>query len=250
MHFEILVEDQSGKKMLDLLVPQIIGTEHTFCVHFYKGIGHIPKSLRGRTDPKKRILLDQLPRLLAGYGKTFASWPANCQGAVIVVCDLDDKCLKSFRQELLTILSICDPKPETRFCIAIEEGEAWFLGDIPAIKAVYPKVKNTVFSEYENDSICGTWETLADAIYSGGSKALKSLGWQSIGIENPNGQSLLRHIWMWSKTALQAFLISGQSCGRWQSIHRKCQNSRYSGGSKLQEFKYTVTGTLTAPTNY
>ncbi len=183
MHFEILVEDQSGKKMLDLLVPKIIGTEHTFCVHFYKGIGHIPKSLRGKTDPKKRILLDRLPRLLAGYGKTFSSWPANCQGAVIVVCDLDDKCLKSFRQELLTILSTCNPPPETRFCIAIEEGEAWFLGDIPAIKAAYPKGKDTVFSAYDNDSICGTWETLADAIYSGGSKALKSQGWQCIGIE-------------------------------------------------------------------
>jgi hypothetical protein len=30
MHFEILVEDLSGKRALDILVPKIIATEHTF----------------------------------------------------------------------------------------------------------------------------------------------------------------------------------------------------------------------------
>ena len=30
MHFEILVEDRSGKTMLDLLIPKIIGDQHTF----------------------------------------------------------------------------------------------------------------------------------------------------------------------------------------------------------------------------
>ncbi|MEY2913439.1 MAG: hypothetical protein RLZZ184_2748 [Cyanobacteriota bacterium] len=76
MHFEILVEDISGKTTLDILVPKIINPEqHTFNIHAYKGIGHIPKSLTSNSDPKKRILLDQLPRLIQGYGKTFASYP-------------------------------------------------------------------------------------------------------------------------------------------------------------------------------
>ena len=44
MHFEILVEDQSGKKALDILVPKIIGDEHTFKVISYKGLGHIPET--------------------------------------------------------------------------------------------------------------------------------------------------------------------------------------------------------------
>jgi hypothetical protein len=30
MHFEILVEDQSGKKALDILVQKIVGNDHTF----------------------------------------------------------------------------------------------------------------------------------------------------------------------------------------------------------------------------
>lgn len=130
-----------------------------------------------------RLLLDQLPRLLGGYGRTFANYPATHPAAVIVVCDLDDKCLKSFRRELLEILDACNPKPETRLCIAIEEGEAWLLGDLPAIRAAYPEARSRVLNRYENDSICGTWELLADAVYVGGSRRLKDLGSGAVGRE-------------------------------------------------------------------
>ena len=183
MHFEILVEDQSGKKMLDILVPKIIGNDHTFRVHSYKGIGRIPKNLKSGKDAGKRILLDQLPRLLQGYGNAFANYQVDCPVAVIVVCDLDDRCLKAFRQELCNILNACNPQPETRFCIAIEEGEAWFLGDIPAIKSAYPNAKDAVLNAYINDSICGTWEKLADAVYPGGSDKLRQEGYQAVGAE-------------------------------------------------------------------
>ena len=183
MHFEILVEDQSGQTMLGILIPKIIGEQHTFRFHDYRGIGHIPKNLISSTDARKRILLDQLPRLLRGYGRTFAGYPPNYPAAVIVVCDLDNKCLKTFRQELFEVLNACDPKPETRFCIAIEEGEAWLLGDIPAVKAAYPNAKDSVLSRYENDSIYGTWELLADAVSSGGVSGLKKKGGQVVGRE-------------------------------------------------------------------
>ena len=99
------------------------------------------------------------------------------------VCDLDDRCLKSFRQELFAVLNACSPKPETRFCIAIEEGEAWLLGDVPAIETAYPNAKLDILKRYKNDSICGTWEVLADAVFTGGSGALKSGGWQAVGRE-------------------------------------------------------------------
>ncbi len=66
MHFEILVEDQSGKKALEILVPKIIGADHTL---------------------------------------------------------------------------------------------------------------NNILNSYVNDSICGTWETLADAVYLGGAAALIASRW-------------------------------------------------------------------------
>ncbi len=179
MHFEILVEDQSGKKALDILVPKIIGDEHSYRIFAYKGIGKVPKNLKSSQSVKHRMLLSQLPRLLQGYGNAFSQ--QNHASAVIVLCDLDDKCLKSLRNELLAVLESCQPKPETRFCIAIEEGEAWLLGDLAAITTAYPKAKQSVINHYRNDSICGTWECLADAIYSGGARALTAKGWSAVG---------------------------------------------------------------------
>jgi hypothetical protein len=179
MHFEILVEDQSGQKMLEILLPKIIDTSHTFRIKSYRGIGHIPANMKAKSDPCKRILLDQLPKLLRGYGRTYANTDYHI--AVIVVCDLDNRCLKEFRSELDSILAKCNPCPKTRFCIAIEESEAWILGDISAIANAYPNVKSEILFSYQNDSICGTWEILADALYPGGRKKLESQGWQAIG---------------------------------------------------------------------
>ena len=191
MHFEVLVEDQSGKAMLEILIPKIIGDQDTFKVIDYRGIGRIPRNLAKGVDVTKRLLLNKLPGLLRAYGKTFASYSANdYPAAVVVVCDLDDRCLKNFREELFAVLDTCDPKPETRFCIAIEEGEAWLLGDIPAVKAAYPNARDNVLNCYKNDSICRTWELLADAVYRGGSNQLKDEGWQAVGREKSN----------WSKT--------------------------------------------------
>ena len=179
MHFEILVEDRSGKKALDVLIPKIIGEQDTCRVIGYKGIGRIPPNLSPKTDASQRILLDQLPKLLRGYGKKFINYPA----VLFVVCDLDDKCLKTFRQELFAVLHACNPRPNTRFCIAIEEGEAWLLGDMTAIRAAYPQARDAVLNGYVNDSICGTWEVLADAVFPGGSRALAGRGWQAVGRE-------------------------------------------------------------------
>ncbi len=183
MHFEILVEDQSGKKALEFLVPKIVESKNTFRIIGYRGIGRIPGNLSRASDASRRLLLGQLPKLLGGYGRTYANASAELQAAVIVVCDLDDKCLKSFRKELLDVLEACNPKPETRFCIAIEEGEAWLLGDVAAVRKAYPNARTNVLEKYENDSICGTWELLADAVYAGGSRGLRKLGWMAVGRE-------------------------------------------------------------------
>ncbi len=183
MHFEILVEDLSGKTALDILIPKIIGDDHTFKVISYRGVGRVPTNLNPKADPTKRILLDRLPKLIRGYGKTFSSYPPDYPAVLIVVCDLDDRCLSTFRQTLLECVHQCDPRPKTYFCIAVEEGEAWFLGDLEAIKSAYLKAKKSVLNSYTNDSICKTWEKLADAIFLGGYKSLSKNGWQAVGQE-------------------------------------------------------------------
>jgi hypothetical protein len=67
------------------------------------------------------------------------------------------------------------------FCIAVEEMEAWLLGDAQAIKQVYPNARLNVISSYEQDSICGTWEVLADVVYHGGKKKISKLSYGEIG---------------------------------------------------------------------
>jgi hypothetical protein len=183
MHFEILIEDQSGKKALDLLIPKILDDplKDTFTVRSYKGIGQLPKNLHKSNDPSKRILLHQLPRLLQGYGKSYSNHK-NFSATVIVICDLDDRNYELFISELEAVLNSCNPRPNTRFCLAIEEGEAWFLGDIEAIKAAYPKAKMNILKQYKPDSICGIWELLADAV-SGGHRNLSKKGWRAVGAE-------------------------------------------------------------------
>ncbi|GEO82563.1 hypothetical protein [Pararhodospirillum oryzae] len=180
MHLEILVEDQSGKIALETIIPKIVGpqgTPHTWKITAYKGIGGLPKDLGKQKDPRKRILLDRLPALLRGYGKAFRGYPA----LVIVVCDLDRRDESAFRAELEAVWQDCDPHPPTLFCLAIEEGEAWLLGDREAVLAAYPEARTGVLDAYQQDSVCGTWELLADAIHPGGAAALKRLGFPPTG---------------------------------------------------------------------
>jgi hypothetical protein len=174
MHIEFLVEDSSGEILLRELLPKVLGAQgesHTWRLHSYKGIGRVPKGLTKGGDPSSRILLDQLPRILSGYGRTHGI------DAVVVVLDVDRRSCFDFLAELKGIAANCDPAPNTLFGLAIEEMEAWYFGDRAALDAVYPRAKAEVLSRYVQDSICNTWETLADAVHPGGSAAIKKVGW-------------------------------------------------------------------------
>lgn len=174
MHIEVLVEDSSGERLLKCLLPQLLGPSdgpNTWRLHPYKGIGRIPKNLETKSDPTKRILLDQLPKLLRGYGRT----PGI--DAVVVVLDTDRQDCRKFLEELKGLARDCVPAPTTIFRLAIEEMEAWYFGDRPALLEAYPRAKTAVLNDYVQDSTCETWEKLADAVCAGGSAAIKKKGW-------------------------------------------------------------------------
>lgn len=178
MHIEFLVEDSSGAALLEIIIPKIIGdlnNPHTWRIHKYKGAGKIPKGLTSATDAHKRILLDQLPSRLIGYGHTTGI------DAAIVVVDTDQRDCAEFLSELQALLARCNPKPNTLFRLAIEEIEAWYLGDSQALLAAYPRAKKKVLANYIPDSVCGTWELLADAVHPKGAAAIKKAGWPSSG---------------------------------------------------------------------
>jgi hypothetical protein len=98
--------------------------------------------------------------------------------------DCDDRNCSDFKTELVNLLDSCDPKPKTYFRIAIEEIEAWLLGDVNAIKAVYPKFDQSLYAKYKQDSIVGTWEKLADiTLKADDATKLKSSSYQEIGTQ-------------------------------------------------------------------
>ena len=163
MKFRVLVEDQSGSIALGHILKKILGENgsvHSWRIHRYRGINH---------------LLKDLPSTLQAFGNSLDDF-----SAVVVVVDSDDKDCIKFKHDLLNVLSACNPRPKTLFRIAIEEGEAWLLGDRAAVKAAYPNAKDSVLNNYVQDSICGTWEVLANAVHPGGSQPLK-VGYQVAG---------------------------------------------------------------------
>ncbi len=166
MHIEILVEDSSGAKLVEVLLPKLVGGKgapHSWRVHAYKGIGRVPKNLGAGADPAKRILLDQLPRLLQGYGRT-----PGIDAVVVVLLDTDKWHCVDFLRELNALAARCRPAPlNILFRLAIEEVEAWYLGDRLALRKAFPRAKQDVLSRYVQDSACDTWELLADAVHPG-----------------------------------------------------------------------------------
>ncbi|MDQ7822535.1 MAG: DUF4276 family protein [Candidatus Eremiobacteraeota bacterium] len=180
MHFEVLVEDRSGAIALEALLKKILtpeATGHTYTIHSYKGLGSIPRNLRHGSDPRKRILLSRLPGILRGYGKSLSTYNA----VVVVVVDLDQRDCRAFKRELVALLDECVPRPDTLFRFAIEEIEAWYLGDPDAVKEAYPDARLNAIEGCMPDAVENTWERLADALYPGGSSALKREGYPRIG---------------------------------------------------------------------
>ncbi|WP_420960287.1 DUF4276 family protein [Brucella sp. IR073] len=180
-HLEVLVEDSSGKASLEFLLPKILPSNVSFRIISYKGIGTLPKGLTPNSDPNKRILLDQLPRLISGYGKAFANDAPGYRRWVVIICDLDDRDKQAFENEIAQLVIAASPKPPTIICLAIEEGEAWLLGDSDAVLEAYPHVSRADLARYVPDEICGTWEFMADLIEKGGAKGLKKLGFYEVG---------------------------------------------------------------------
>ncbi|MDR0870676.1 MAG: hypothetical protein LBN39_07770 [Planctomycetaceae bacterium] len=182
MHFEILVEDASGKLMLEHLVPKIIGKNPYRIMNIqelkHRVMARMPRHL-ARTLPWDDVLFQTLSVTLRAYGRSLP----HKNGVVVVVVDLDYHSREKFQQQLESLFDRCSPRPPGGVRLAVEEGEAWLLGDPAAVYRAYPLAKKYVIDSYEQDSVCGTWEVLADAVFRGGAERLKKNAYPLIGKE-------------------------------------------------------------------
>ncbi|MSP14847.1 MAG: DUF4276 family protein [Chloroflexi bacterium] len=154
MYIECLVEEPSAKAALDILIPQIVGPDIECNI----------RSFEGKPD-----LLNKLPILLRGY----SYWhDDNLRIAVLVDRD-DDDChhLKARLEEMAQAAGFLTKSMASQGAqfqvlnrLAIEELEAWFFGDVAAIRAVYPRVSANLENQEryrDPDAIPGgTWEAL------------------------------------------------------------------------------------------
>ncbi len=157
MHIEFLVEEESAKVVLEALIPHILPNV-SFRVHPFRG---------------KQDLLNQLEARLRGY----AAWIRGAPGyrmALVVLVDNDQEDCYALKRKLEEAAQRCGlatkSHPDARGCfvvvnrIAIEELEAWFFGDVSALRQAYPRIPSTLAQRrrYRNpDAIRGgTWEAL------------------------------------------------------------------------------------------
>ena len=175
MHLEILVEGQSELTALEPLLTKILGPykqPHTWRIHKHRGLGRLPDHPETKPNPRDTTLLHNLPSKLRAYSKSLQE-----NEAVVVLLDLDSHpdC-KEFKLSLTALLKDCHPEMKSLFRIAIEELEAWYLGDNAALAQTYPNANKGILVGYVQDSQCGTWEKLADVVCPGGHAALKKQG--------------------------------------------------------------------------
>ena len=186
MHFEILVEDASGKALLEQVVPKILGPKgkpnQYRIVNIqelkYRVMAMLPKK-QARTLPWDVILLQTLSIQLRAYSKALS----RRNGVIVIVVDLDYRHFEQFRKKLEETFQTNAPNLGGGVRLAVEEIEAWILGDRTAVRRAYPFVREYILKSYEQDSICGTWEVLADALFHGGSERLTEVGYPQIGRE-------------------------------------------------------------------
>ena len=165
MYFYYLIEDQSGKRLIDELMKKVKFEypDIEYACKAFHGIGGFTKKNTVK-ETKTGKLLNDLSTYLRGFNKSLK----DADAAVVVVLDNDDRDTAAFKAELKNIIKNNSITVDHIFALAVEEIEAWLLGDAAAVLNAYPKAKKSVLTDYVQDSICGTWEVLANAVYPGG----------------------------------------------------------------------------------
>lgn len=140
----------------------------TYDCKSFRGIGGLKISANA-TKVKTDKLLDDLLIFLRGFDRSLQGIPAS----IVIVLDNDKRDTEKFKCQLEAQANLSKISMDYVFCIAVEEMEAWLLGDRDALQLAYPNIRSSLLKDYVQDSICGTWEVLANAVYKGGIKQFK-----------------------------------------------------------------------------
>jgi hypothetical protein len=163
LHLEFLLEGESDEIVLEALLPKILPAKTTYALHVFQG---------------KQNLLKKLPERLRGY----RSWlPPHWR--LVILRDSDREDCKKLKEHIKDIVaresfSIFSNTEVTKegiviIRLAMQEMEAWFLGDAEALRQAYPRLPETLDQRQgyrQPDAIPSPWLKLE--------KTLKAAGYQ------------------------------------------------------------------------
>ncbi len=172
-YIEILIEDKSGSILVEQIMDKYVVDKKNIAykIHSFKGIGKLPLKANNMSQIKSKRLLTDLPMYLKGMDASLKNMPGK--KAIFVILDSDEEDCAEMKRSLVRMYHELGISIQVFFCIAIEEIEAWLLGDSEALLAAYPMAKRQLLQKYVQDSVIGTWEYLADIVYTGGLSSLK-----------------------------------------------------------------------------
>ncbi|WP_242613179.1 DUF4276 family protein [Herbihabitans rhizosphaerae] len=156
---ELLLEEPSAEVALRILMPKIV-----------PGVQVNPVSF-----PGKAALLKKLPQRLRGY----ATWAPVAGHKVVILVDRDDDDCKELKHRLDDIAESSGLAVASRGRVGtvlnrvvIEELEAWFFGEVDALRAAYPRLPASIGQQAayrDPDAIRGgTWEALERVLQAHG----------------------------------------------------------------------------------
>ena len=163
MHVELLLEEPSVQAALDELLPRLLPEGSSWSLHPFQG---------------KPDLLSKLPSRLQAYARGWL--PDDYRIVVLVDADRDDcRALKRRLEDTAAaagLTTMTAAGPDGRFVvlnrIAIEELEAWFIGDVDALAKAYPGVPKSLAERRgfrDPDAVRGgTWEALERVLQNAG----------------------------------------------------------------------------------
>lgn len=159
MQLELLVEEESAEAALRILLPKLLKRDIHYEIRLFQG---------------KPDLLAKLPGRLRGYARRV---PREDLRILVLIdedrqsCSMLKNAMERMAREagLLTKNAAVAGQPfrvVTR--IAVEELEAWFFGDVPALVQAYPGVPPSLGTQAkyrDPDQITGgTWEALHNVL--------------------------------------------------------------------------------------
>jgi Domain of unknown function (DUF4276) len=166
MTIHVLVEGPSEGDFLDLWAPRLL-RDMPVRVHPHQGKGALPADLDARPEPWKRGLLDQLPAKLRGFANALD--PAADGVVVLVDADQDDAgAREALANEITAAAQRISSKLPVAVRFAVEELEAFYLGDLHALEGAFPGADMDRARAYEPDSIVGTWQLFGTIVGDGG----------------------------------------------------------------------------------